>query len=62
MKEHRKADSFAREQMEYFVAHGLMSTVLRWHHYGFRSSPEEMAEIFGGFLEKADLPVDRLLL
>ena len=50
MKENRTADSFAREQVEYFVAHGLMTTVLRWHHFDFPSSPEEMAKTFGNLL------------
>ena len=62
MKEHAEPGSFAQEQVKYFIAHGLMTTVLRWHHYGFRSSPEEMAEVFGRFLEKTEMPVDRLLL
>ena len=62
MKENAMPESFARDQVEYFVAHGLMTTVLRWHHYGFHSSPEEMARVFGGLLGKTDLPVDRLLL
>jgi AcrR family transcriptional regulator len=62
MKENTVAESFARDQAEYFVAHGLMTTVLRWHHYGFKSSPEEMAKVFGGLLGKTELPVGRLLL
>lgn len=62
MKENRKADSFAREQVEYFIAHGLMSTVLRWHHFGFPCSPEEMAEIFGKLLTTPDISITRLLL
>lgn len=62
MKRSRQEESFAREQVEYFVAHGLMSTVLRWHHFGFRSSPEEMAEIFGRFLSSTDVSIERLLL
>ena len=62
MKENSREGSFAREQVEYFVAHGLMSTVLRWHHSGFQSSPEEMAEVFGSLLGKTELPVERLLL
>ena len=62
MKENTGSGSFARDQVEYFVAHGLMTTVLRWHHYGFSSSPEEMAEVFGGLLGKTELPIDRLLL
>ena len=62
MKENTQAVSFARDQVEYFIAHGLMSTVLRWHHFGFQSSPEEMAEVFGRLLEPADVSVSRLLL
>lgn len=62
MKENAEGDTFARDQVEYFVAYGLMSTVLRWHQFGFPSSPEEMAEVFGGFLEKTETPVERLLL
>lgn len=62
MKENRKADSFAREQVEYFIAHGLMSTVLRWHHFDFPCSPEEMAEIFGKLLTTPDISITRLLL
>lgn len=62
MKENTESGSFARDQAEYFIAYGLMTTVLRWHHYGFRSSPEEMAEVFGQLLEGADISISRLLL
>lgn len=62
MKENTAPESFARDQVEYFVAHGLMTTVLRWHYFGFKSSPEEMARVFGRLLDRNDLPVDRLLL
>lgn len=62
IKETAEPDSFARDQVEYFVAYGLMTTVLRWHHYGFQSSPEEMAEVFGALLGTADVSVSRLLL
>lgn len=62
MKENRAADSFARQQVEYFVAHGLMSTVLRWHRFGFQSSPEEMAEVFGKLLHATNVSITRLLL
>lgn len=62
MKESAEPEPFAQSQVEYFVAYGLMTTVLRWHHYGFQSSPEEMAEVFGTLLGKTDLPVGRLLL
>lgn len=62
MKEHGESRGFARDQVEYFIAHGLMTTVLRWHACGFCGSPEEMAEVFGGVLGSADVSLDRLLL
>ena len=62
MKENRENDSFAREQVEYFVAHGLMTTVLRWHHFGFPDSPEEMAKTFGNLLSSTEVSLTRLLL
>ena len=62
MKEHTAKNSFARDQLEYFVAHGLMTTVLRWHHFGFRSSPEEMAEVFSRLLVSPDVSITRLML
>ena len=62
MKESRVSESFARDQVEYFIAHGLMATVLRWHHFGFQSSPEEMAEVFGSLLGSVDVSITRLLL
>jgi len=62
MKENTEPESFARDQVEYFIAHGLMTTVLRWHHFGFQSSPEQMAEVFGLLLQNSNIPVSRLLL
>ena len=62
MKENRESDCFAREQVEYFIAHGLMSTVLRWHHFGFPSRPEEMSATFGKLLSSMDVSITRLLL
>ena len=62
MKEFTEKSSFARDQLEYFIAHGLMTTVLRWHHFGFRSSPEEMAEVFSGLLASPDVSITRLML
>lgn len=62
MKENQAPESFAEDQVEYFIAQGLMSTVLRWHQHGFRSSPEEMAEVFGKLLRAPALSVNRLLL
>lgn len=62
MKEHTPPSSFAREQMEYFIAHGLMFTVIRWHAFGFQSTPEEMAEVFQGLLSADQVSLSRLLL
>lgn len=62
MKENTESVSFARGQVEYYIAYGLMTTVLRWHHYGFQSTPEEMAEVFGRLLGSADVSISRLLL
>lgn len=62
MKAGRTERSFACDQLEYFVAHGLMTTVLRWHRFGFRSSPEEMAEVFSKLLLSPDISITRLML
>ena len=62
MKETAGKSSFAKDQLEYFVAHGLMATVLRWHHFGFQSSPEEMAEVFSKLLVSPDVSITRLML
>ena len=62
MKEHRSFQHFARDQVEYFIAQGLMTTVLRWHHFGFPGSPEEMAAVFGSLVRSSDVSITRLLL
>lgn len=62
MKENAEPMGFARDQVEYFIAHGLMTTVLRWHHHGFPGTPEEMAKVFGQLLGNDDISIDRLLL
>lgn len=62
MKENSRSGSFARDQVEYFIAHGLMATVLRWHHFGFQSSTGEMAAVFAQILQSQDLSITRLLL
>ena len=62
MKKGAVSDGFARDEVEYFIAHGLMMTVLRWHHFGYRSTPEEMAKVFGGILRSEELSITRLLL
>ena len=62
MKESGSFGNFARDQVEYFIAHGLMTAVLRWHRFGFRSSPEEMAAVFGRLLASSDISITRLLL
>lgn len=62
MKETSAHGSFSQDQVEYFIAHGLMTTVLRWHHFGFPSPPEEMAAVFGKLLASPDVSITRLLL
>lgn len=62
MKENDPPADFARDQVEYFIAHGLMASVLRWHHYGFQSSPEEMAATFSQLLHSPDVSIARLIL
>lgn len=62
MKEANSSQSFAAEQVEYFVAYGLMATMLRWHQHGFQSTPEEMAGVFEELLNAAQVSLSRLLL
>ena len=62
MKETTPPAAFARDQVEYFIAHGLMTTVLRWHHFGFPSTPKEMASTFSQLLQAPDVAITRLLL
>ena len=62
MKESAPPTAFAVAQVEYFIAHGLMSTVLRWHRFGFQSTAEEMAQVFEELLSAARISLSRLLL
>lgn len=62
MKESGSKGSFARDQVEYFIAHGLMETVLRWHSCGFPAAPEEMAEALDPILDSPGVSITRLLL
>lgn len=62
MKEEGSPASFAQDQVEYFIAHGLMATVLRWHHFGFKSTPEEMADTFSQLLDSPEVAITRLML
>lgn len=62
MKANRAPAGFARDQVEYFIAHGLMTTVLRWHHWGFPSPPEEMAAVFAQLLHSPDISITKLML
>ncbi len=57
-----KSRNFARDQVDYFIAHGLMSTVLRWHFQGHPSAPGEMAEEFARILCAPELSITRLFL
>lgn len=62
MKENGEPVPFARDQVEYFLAHGLMTTVLRWHHHGFPSSSREMAEVFTELLHSPEISITNLML
>jgi len=62
MKDNSSFGSFSRDQVEYFIAHGLITTVLRWHHFDFPTTPEEIAAVFGSLLGSADISITRLLL
>lgn len=62
MKENDPPRAFDREQVEYFIASGLMATVLRWHRFGFQSTPEEMARTFSALLHTPEVSITRLML
>lgn len=62
MKKNDPPADFARDQVEYFIASGLMTVVLRWHHLGFQSTPEEMAAVFAQLLHSPDVSITRLML
>lgn len=62
MKENDSPAAFARDQVEYFIAHGLMATVLRWHHFGFQSTPDEMAHTFAQLLHSSEVSITKLML
>lgn len=62
MKEHGRKSSFAEDQLEYFIAHGLMASVLRWHRLGFDGTAEEMAAVFSQVLHSRDISITRLIL
>ncbi len=57
-----RQQSFARDQVEYFVSHGLMTTVLRWHHLRYPDTPGELAEEFASILCAPNLSISRLFL
>lgn len=62
MKGNALPADFAQDQVEYFIAHGLMASVLRWHHFGFQSAPEEMARVFAEILRSPEVSITRLML
>ena len=62
MMENTKSRGFARDQVEYFVAHGLMTTVLRWHSHGYPQCAGELAEVFARLLHTPDVSICKLLL
>lgn len=53
---------FARNQVEYFIAYGLMTVVLRWHAFGFSDTAENMAAVFAQLLSSPDVSMTRLML
>lgn len=62
MKENDAPANFAQDQVAYFIAHGLMASVLRWHHFGFQSTPEEMAQVLAEVLDSPEVSITRLML
>ena len=62
MKDPDRGVSFAQDQVAYFIAHGLMSSVLRWHHHGFPCTPTEMAHAFASLLCHPEVDITRLIL
>lgn len=55
-------ESFAQGQVEYFIAHGLMLSVMRWHAHDFPGSVEEMSDVFSRVLCSPDISITKLLL
>lgn len=53
---------YAREQVEYFIAYGLMLTAIRWHSHGYPSSPREMAQAICGQLIPSEVSIAKLFL
>lgn len=62
MKQNDPPVPFDRDQVEYFIAHGLMASVLRWHHFGFQSPPAEMAITFSNLLHTPEISITKLML
>lgn len=63
MKENQgKASSYAREQTEYFIAYGLMLTVIRWHSHGYPGSPGEMAQSISELFVQPGISITKLFL
>ncbi len=57
-----REQSFAREQVDYFISYGLMTTVLRWYHLGYPGTPEELAAVFSSILCAPEIAISRLFL
>lgn len=55
-------EHYEQDLPEYFVAAGLMSTVLRWYSHGYPSTPRRMAEAAAGLLAAPGIPLTRLLI
>lgn len=53
---------FAREQVDYAIAIGLMSMVLRWHRFGYPCSAQEMARAASALLSSPQISIENLFL
>lgn len=62
IKENSHSPDFARDQVEYFIAHGLMATVLRWQRLGFPGTPGQLADTFAQVLGGSGIRIQGLML
>lgn len=53
---------FARDQIDYAIASGLMTMVLRWHRFGYPCSAQEMARASADLLSSPKISISKLFL
>lgn len=56
------SEDYEKDLPEYFVASGLMFTILRWYSDGFPSSPRKMAQATADLLSSPTISLSKLLL